>query len=71
MGWLALIALHSLLQALPLAGVVWLVVGGLFFTVGIVFYAADGRLRHAHGIWHVFVLTGSATHYLAILFYVA
>ncbi len=71
MGWLALIALHSLLQALPLAGVVWLVVGGLFFTVGIVFYAADSRLRHAHGIWHVFVLAGSASHYLAILFYVA
>ena len=71
MGWLALIALHPLLQALPLAGVVWLVVGGLFFTVGIVFYATDNRLRHAHGIWHVFVLAGSATHYLAILFYVA
>ncbi len=71
MGWLALIALHPLLQALPFAGVVWLVVGGLFFTVGIVFYATDSRLRHAHGIWHVFVLTGSASHYLAILFYVA
>ncbi len=72
MGWLALIALHPLLQALPVTGVAWLVVGGLFFTVGIVFYATDNsRLRHAHGIWHVFVLTGSASHYLAILFYVA
>ena len=71
MGWLALIALKPLLAALPRAGFAWLLAGGLFYTVGIVFYALDKRLRHAHGIWHVFVLAGSICHYLAIFLYVA
>ncbi len=71
MGWLALIALRPLLQALPLAGFVWLLAGGLFYTIGVLFYALDERLRHAHGVWHLFVLAGSASHYFAILYYVA
>lgn len=71
MGWLALIALKPLLAALPRAGFAWLLAGGLFYTVGIVFYALDARLRHAHGIWHLFVLAGSICHYFAILLYVA
>jgi hemolysin III len=71
MGWLVLIALQPLLAALPYAGVLWLVAGGLFYTLGIVFYALDDKLRHAHGIWHLFVLAGSASHYLAVLLYVA
>jgi hemolysin III len=56
---------------LPLAGLLWLIGGGLFYTVGILFYALDARLRHAHGIWHLFVLAGSACHYLVVLLYVA
>jgi len=71
MGWLALIALRPLLQALPWAGFVWLLAGGLFYTIGVLFYALDERLRHAHGVWHLFVLGGSASHYFAILYYVA
>ena len=71
MGWLAMIALQPLLEALPMSGVTWLVAGGLFFTAGLVFYAMDSKYRHAHGIWHVFVLSGTATHYFTILFYVA
>ena len=71
MGWLALIALKPLLQALPLIGFVWLVVGGLFYTFGMIFYGLDRRLRHAHGVWHLFVLAGSVSHYIAIFFYVA
>ena len=71
MGWLVLIALKPLLQALPWAGFVWLLVGGLFYTFGIIFYGLDERLRHAHGIWHLFVLAGSISHYLAIYLYVA
>ena len=70
MGWLVLIALKPLLFVLPRAGVLWLVAGGLFYTVGIIFYALDKRLRHAHGIWHLFVLAGSVCHYLAIVLYV-
>ena len=71
MGWLALIALRPLMQALPPAGLVWLLAGGLFYTVGVLFYALDARLRHAHGVWHLFVLAGSISHYFAVLFYVA
>jgi hemolysin III len=71
MGWLALIALKPLLQALPLHGFLWLLAGGLCYTLGVLFYGLDQRLKHAHGIWHLFVLGGSVCHYVAIYFYVA
>jgi hemolysin III len=71
MGWLVLIALKPLLQALPWAGFVWLLLGGLFYSFGIIFYALDAKLRHAHGVWHLFVLAGSISHFFAIYFYVA
>jgi len=70
MGWVALVALVQLLHALGPVGFAWLVAGGLFYTIGIVFYVIDTRLKHAHGIWHLFVLAGSASHYVAILKYV-
>ena len=69
MGWLAVMAVGPLLQVLPLAGFAGLLLGGLFYTVGIIFYALDG-VRHFHGIWHLFVLAGSVTHYFTILLYV-
>ena len=71
MGWLALIALKPLLQALPWIGFAWLLVGGIFYTVGVVFYSLDKRLGYAHGIWHLFVLAGSISHFIAIFNYVA
>jgi len=71
MGWFVLVALKPLLRALPWAGFVWLLLGGLFYTFGIVFYGLDAKLRHAHGVWHLFVLAGSVSHYLAIYLYVA
>lgn len=71
MGWLSVIAIKPLTAALTPAGFAWLAAGGLFYTGGIIFYALDARLRHGHGIWHLFVLAGSASHYLAILLYVA
>ncbi len=70
MGWVALVALVQLVHVLGPAGFAWLVAGGLFYTIGIVFYVIDKRLTHAHGIWHLFVLAGSAAHYVAILLYV-
>ncbi len=70
MGWLALVALVPLLHALGLIGFAWVAAGGLFYTIGIVFYVLDTRLTHAHGIWHLFVIAGSAAHYVAILHYV-
>lgn len=70
MGWVALAALIPLLHALGPTGFAWLVAGGLFYTIGIVFYMLDNRIKHAHGVWHLFVIAGSATHYFAILHYV-
>jgi hemolysin III len=71
MGWLALIAVVPLLAALTGAGFLWLAAGGLIYTVGIAFYATDHKLRHGHGVWHLFVLGGSACHYFTVLLYVA
>ena len=70
MGWAVLAALVPLLQALGAAGFAWVAAGGLLYTGGILFYALDSRLTHAHGIWHLFVMAGSAAHYVAILLYV-
>ncbi|MFH1981566.1 MAG: hemolysin III family protein [Pseudomonadota bacterium] len=71
MGWLMMVALKPLLQALPAAGFFWLLAGGGFYTVGVAFYAFDKKVRHFHGIWHLFVLAGSVCHFFTILFYVA
>ena len=70
MGWIVLVAIDPLLSTLGQAGFAWLAAGGLFYTVGIIFYAFDERFKHWHGIWHLFVLAGSLMHYVAILFYV-
>ena len=71
MGWLALVALGPLLAALDWSGLAWVAGGGLIYTAGIVFYLYDERLRHGHGIWHLFVLGGSGVHYAAIVKFVA
>jgi hemolysin III len=70
MGWLIVLALKPLLAVLPTAGFIWLLTGGLFYTSGIVFYALDQRYPWMHGVWHLFVLAGSISHYVAILVYV-
>jgi hemolysin III len=70
MGWLILVAMYPLIRALPKGGLVLLVLGGLFYTSGIIFYGLDERMKHAHGVWHLFVLAGSISHYLAVLLYV-
>ena len=71
MGWLALVAVEPLWQALTPAGFAWLVGGGIFYTVGIIFYATDHKVRHGHGLWHLFVLAGSICHFFTVLLYVA
>lgn len=71
MGWLIVVALKPLLRALPMAGFYCLLLGGLFYTVGVVFYALDKKVSYFHGIWHIFVLAGSFSHYVAVLYYVA
>jgi len=68
MGWCALIAIRPLWVLVPVAGWLWLIAGGLAYTAGIAFYAAD-RLRYAHFVWHMFVLMGTACHFFAVLWY--
>jgi hemolysin III len=70
MGWLILLAIYPLIRAFPQGGLALLVLGGVFYTSGIIFYAIDDRMKHAHGIWHLFVLAGSISHYMAMLLYV-
>jgi hemolysin III len=69
MGWMGLVALQPLAAGLGVAGLLWLVAGGALYTGGIVFYALDERFRHFHGVWHLFVLAGSAAHFVAIAAY--
>ena len=69
MGWLAVIAIKPLLAAVPSGGILWLLAGGLAYTLGVVFFAWE-KIPYNHAAWHVFVLTGSICHYFAVLFYV-
>ena len=71
MGWLVIFALKPLLLVLPRNGFLWLLAGGIFYTGGVLFYALDARIRHFHGIWHLFVLAGSICHYFFVLLYIA
>jgi hemolysin III len=71
MGWVAIVAVVPLIRALTWPGFAWLALGGVIYTAGIVFYLFDERFRHFHGIWHLFVVAGSAIHYVAIVLYVA
>ncbi len=68
MGWLILVAMYPLIKALPHSALVLLVLGGVFYTSGIIFYALDKKMKHAHGIWHLFVLAGSISHFAMLLY---
>jgi len=71
MGWLVIIALRPLVQALAPAGFSLLLAGGIVYTLGVPFFGF-GRYRPAlHCVWHVLVLVGSLLHYLAVYCYVA
>ncbi len=72
MGWVCTFEWSNLKEAIPIAGVFWLVAGGITYTIGILFYILDNmnKLRHAHGIWHLFVLLGSVSHFISIIIYV-
>ena len=72
MGWVCVVDYGSIKTALPQAGINWLIAGGLCYTLGIIFYALDhvNKLRHAHGIWHLFVLAGSVCHFASVIGYV-
>lgn len=70
MGWLIVIALFPLIQDIPFAGLMWLLAGGLCYTIGIIFYVLDAKYHFAHLLWHILVLSGAICHFFAILLYV-
>ncbi|MDF2659592.1 MAG: channel protein hemolysin family [Paenibacillus sp.] len=69
MGWLIVFAIKPLYEQLPWNGLLWLVGGGIFYTVGTIFYVWR-KVPYHHAIWHTFVIGGSVCHFIAILFYV-
>lgn len=68
MGWLAVVAIGPITNHVPSGGLAWLAAGGLLYTAGVVFFAWE-RLRYGHMVWHLFVLAGSACHFVAVLRY--
>ena len=69
MGWFGLALLQPLSQVLTFGGLVWLVLGGVLYSLGVVFYLWRS-LPYNHAIWHIFVLAGTISHFFCILFYV-
>lgn len=69
MGWLVVAAFKEMLVTIPTGGVIWLLAGGVVYTLGVLFYAWH-KLPYNHAIWHLFVLGGSICHFFAILFHV-
>ena len=69
MGWLIVFDFSNLSNAIGSEGILWLFAGGLFYTVGIVFYAIN-KIPYNHVIWHLFVLGGAICHYFMILWFV-
>jgi len=68
MGWLIIIAVKPLWLSMPFWGLFWLLAGGAAYTAGVGFYVAD-RIRYSHFVWHLFVLAGTACHFIAVLKY--
>lgn len=69
MGWLMIVAAKPLQAELTTGGLSWLILGGLFYTMGVYFYRRDEKIAYGHAIWHLFVIAGSACHYYAIYNY--
>ena len=69
LGWLVMIAIGPMIDSVAPGGLILLLVGGLFYSLGVIFYVWKTLVYH-HAIWHLFVLAGSAFHFFAVLFYV-
>ncbi|MCJ7798162.1 MAG: hemolysin III family protein [Polaromonas sp.] len=67
MGWIAVAAIKPMWQLMPAWGLFWLVAGGLAYTLGVGFFATGGWVRYGHFVWHLFVATGTACHFIAVL----
>ena len=69
MGWLVVVAAQPVMSAMPVPGLLWLLAGGLSYTLGVVFFHVDSRVRYAHFVWHLFVVAGSFCHVVAVFRY--
>lgn len=69
MGWVVVFAIKPLINNLPIEGLVWLLAGGVFYTVGAILYSIKS-IKYNHAIFHIFVLLGSFAHFMAVFFYV-
>jgi hemolysin III len=70
MGWLIVVAARPMWLRVPAAGLAWLVLGGLAYTIGVAFFSAK-RLPFGHFVWHLFVLVGTTCHFFAVMWYAA
>jgi hemolysin III len=68
MGWLVIVLIEPLRLNVPTSGLFWLLAGGIAYTAGVAFFAPK-RLRYSHFVWHLFVITGTACHFAAVLWY--
>ena len=69
MGWLIVIDIKFLFELLDIEAKLLMIIGGLSYTLGTIFYSLD-KIKYFHSIWHLFVLTGSVSHYLMVLLYI-
>jgi hemolysin III len=69
LGWIVLVAINPMLERVETGGLVLLLIGGLCYSFGVIFYLWK-KLAYHHAIWHLFVLAGSALHFFSVLFYV-
>lgn len=67
MGWLIITVAQTLFKSLPSSAITLLITGGVLYTAGVLFFINDDKWKHAHGIWHLFVLGGSTCHYFCVL----
>ncbi len=70
LGWMPTIAIKPIVEAMPAAALWWMLVGGIFYTLGTLFLMRDERVPYFHAIWHLFVIAGSACHYVAVMRFV-
>jgi len=68
MGWISLLAIKPLYLMVPVPGLLWIIAGGFFYTVGVIFFKAE-KIRYHHLIWHLFVIAGTTCHFFAVLWY--
>lgn len=70
MGWVIIFALKDLVASIPARATYWLVTGGLFYTLGVFFFANDEKIPFYHAVWHLYVLAGSFCHFCCVYWYV-